>query len=62
MDLGTIKDRLESKYYWSARECLQDINQLFVNCHIYDKLSHDNVIKAQELERLYLRKVSNLSY
>ncbi|XP_072816604.1 bromodomain-containing protein 3 isoform X2 [Vicugna pacos] len=37
MDMGTIKKRLESNYYWSASECMQDFNTMFTNCYIYNK-------------------------
>lgn len=36
MDLGTIKERLETNYYYSATECIQDFNQMFTNCYIYN--------------------------
>ena len=35
MDLGTIKKRLEKKYYWSAKECVQDIDVMLRNCFAY---------------------------
>lgn len=38
MDMGTIKKRLESVYYWSASECMQDFNTMFTNCYIYNKV------------------------
>ena len=37
MDLGTIKKRLESNYYHSAKECIQDFNTMFTNCYVYNK-------------------------
>ena len=37
MDLGTIKTRLETNYYMSGKECIQDFNQMFTNCYIYNK-------------------------
>ena len=40
MDMGTIKKRLESHYYWNAQECIQDFNTMFTNCYIYNKVSH----------------------
>ena len=36
MDLGTIKERLETNFYYSATECIQDFNQMFTNCYIYN--------------------------
>ncbi len=37
MDLGTIKKRLESNYYTSAKDCIQDFNTMFTNCYVYNK-------------------------
>ena len=37
MDLGTIRKRLEDDYYMNAKECIQDFNQMFTNCYIYNK-------------------------
>ena len=39
MDMGTIKKRLESNYYWSASEAMQDFNTMFTNCYIYNKVT-----------------------
>lgn len=36
MDLGTVKKRLENNYYWSAKECMEDIDQMFQNCYLYN--------------------------
>ena len=37
MDLGTIKKRLESNYYYSMKECITDLNLMFTNCYLYNK-------------------------
>ncbi|XP_041063770.1 bromodomain-containing protein 2b [Carcharodon carcharias] len=37
MDLGTIKKRLENKYYCKAMECVEDINTMFTNCYVYNR-------------------------
>jgi bromodomain-containing protein 3 len=37
MDLGTIKKRLESNYYYSMKECITDLNMMFTNCYVYNK-------------------------
>ncbi|XP_063862751.1 bromodomain-containing protein 3-like [Scylla paramamosain] len=58
MDLGTIKKRLENKYYWSAKECIQDFNTMFTNCYVYNKPGEDVVFMAQGLEKIFLRKVA----
>lgn len=58
MDLGTVKKRLESNYYYSAQECIQDFNTMFTNCYVYNKPGEDVVVMAQTLEKLFLNRVS----
>ncbi|XP_031780374.1 bromodomain-containing protein 3 isoform X9 [Nasonia vitripennis] len=60
MDLGTIKKRLENTYYWSGKECVQDLNTMFTNCYVYNKPGEDVVVMAQTLERLFLTKVAQM--
>lgn len=38
MDLSTIMKRLKNKYYWQASECVQDLNTMFSNCYVYNKV------------------------
>ena len=37
MDMGTIKRKLESFEYTSAKECIADFNVMFSNCYLYNK-------------------------
>lgn len=37
MDMGTIKKRLESNFYTSAKDCISDFNLMFTNCYVYNK-------------------------
>lgn len=60
MDLGTIKKRLENNYYWSSSECLQDFSTMFTNCYIYNKPTDDIVLMALALEKIFLKKVSQM--
>ncbi|KAM9385649.1 bromodomain testis-specific protein [Pholidichthys leucotaenia] len=60
MDLGTIKKRLENRYYWQAMDCLADFNLIFTNCYFYNKSSDDVVFMAQTLEKLFLQKISEM--
>ncbi|XP_061733063.1 bromodomain-containing protein 2-like isoform X1 [Nerophis ophidion] len=60
MDLGTIKQRLENNYYWSASECLQDFNTMFTNCYVYNKPTDDIVLMALAVEKVYLQKVAQM--
>ncbi|CAH4016738.1 unnamed protein product [Pieris brassicae] len=60
MDLGTVKKRLESNYYYSAQECIQDFNTMFTNCYIYNKPGEDVVVMAQTLEKLFLNRIAQM--
>ncbi|XP_064615943.1 bromodomain-containing protein 3-like isoform X3 [Liolophura sinensis] len=60
MDLGTIKKRLETNYYYSGKECIQDFNIMFTNCYIYNKSGEDIVVMAEILEKLFLQKVAGM--
>ncbi|XP_039985051.1 bromodomain testis-specific protein isoform X2 [Xiphias gladius] len=60
MDLGTIKRRLQNKYYCQALECIQDFNTMFTNCYVYNRPGDDIVFMAQNLEKLFLQKVSQM--
>lgn len=60
MDLGTIKKRLENNYYWSGKDAVQDFNTMFTNCYVYNKPGEDVVLMAQNLEEVFLSKVSGM--
>lgn len=60
MDLGTIKKRLENKYYCQAMECIEDLNTMFTNCYVYNRPGDDIVLMAQALEKLFLQKVAKM--
>ena len=60
MDMGTIRKRLDSGYYWEAQECVQDFNQMFTNCYIYNKPGEDIVVMAKSLEKFFISKVKTL--
>ncbi|KAM6963096.1 bromodomain testis-specific protein [Aplochiton taeniatus] len=60
MDMGTIKKRLQSNYYWKALECIQDFNTMFTNCYVYNRPGDDIVLMAQALEKLFLQRVAEM--
>ncbi|KAM4604470.1 bromodomain-containing protein 4-like isoform 2-T3 [Polymixia lowei] len=60
MDMGTIKKRLENSYYWNAQECIQDFSTMFTNCYIYNKPGDDIVLMAENLEKVFLGKISEM--
>ncbi|KAL3046850.1 hypothetical protein OYC64_021134 [Pagothenia borchgrevinki] len=60
MDLTTIEKRLENKYYCGALDCVQDFNNMFTNCYMYNRPGDDIVFMAQTLEKLFLLKLSDM--
>jgi len=36
MDMGTIKKKLDSQQYSSAKECIDDFTLMFNNCYTYN--------------------------
>ncbi|KAL2301553.1 hypothetical protein Nmel_010941 [Mimus melanotis] len=60
MDLGTIKKRLEHNYYTKAAECIEDFKTMFWNCYMYNKPGDDIVFMAEELEKVFMRKIANM--
>lgn len=63
MDFGTVRKRLNNKYYWSASECQEDIRLVFSNCYIYNKPELDISIMGHTLEKVSSQvDVSRLSF
>ncbi|VDM31136.1 unnamed protein product [Hydatigera taeniaeformis] len=62
MDLGTIKQRLNLKFYRHGAECLRDLFTMFRNCYIFNKPGDDVVAMAMKLERVAREKLQNLPY
>jgi hypothetical protein len=60
MDLGTIKKRLETNYYYSAKECISDINMMFTDCYLYNKPGEDVVIMGAALEQAFYEKLAEM--
>ena len=60
MDMGTIKSRLETNFYFSSKQCLEDFNMMWKNCYVYNKPGEDVVIMAQTLEKLLLSKIASM--
>ncbi|CAF4012893.1 unnamed protein product [Adineta steineri] len=60
MDLGTIKKRLETNYYYSAKECITDLNMMFTDCYLYNKPGEDVVIMGATLEQVFYEKLAEM--
>ena len=60
MDMGTIKRRLENNYYKKAEDCIQDFNLMFTNCYTYNRPTEDIVVMCQQLEKIFLQKLTQM--
>jgi len=60
MDLGTIRKRLENKYYWCADECLQDIQVMFNNCFAYYQYGDAAFSAGSRLKRSFIDGLRDL--
>ncbi|CAL8120137.1 unnamed protein product [Orchesella dallaii] len=50
MDLGTVKKRLENRFYFSASECMEDLQKVFQNCYDYNSPEQEVFLMAKTLE------------
>ena len=53
MDLGTIKKRLNSKYYTTPGDFAEDIKLTFANAMTYNPVGHDVYVMAQILKGIF---------
>ncbi|CAF1407075.1 unnamed protein product [Rotaria sp. Silwood1] len=60
MDLGTIKKRLDTNYYYSVKECITDLNLMFSNCYLYNKPGEDVVVMGATLEKIFYEKLAEM--
>jgi hypothetical protein len=60
MDLGTIRKRIDSNYYYSSTDCIKDFNTMFKNCYVYNKPGEDVVLMAQALEKIFIQKIRQM--
>lgn len=60
MDLGTVKEKMDSRAYESAAEFAVDIRRIFSNCYKYNPPEHDVVAMARKLQDVFeMRYVFN---
>lgn len=59
-DLGSVKAKLEKNGYYSAKDAISDINQMFTNCYVYNKPGEDIVIMCQQIEKIFLTKMAGM--
>lgn len=61
MDLGTVKRKIKDSKYVMVQEALDDIQQIWVNCKIYNMEGSDIYKMAESLEKLF-KKVAEKFY
>ena len=60
MDLGTVRERLENRYYESSTQCVSDIDLVFNNCLHYNNPEEDVAKMAKVIEAVYKEKVARM--
>jgi len=60
MDLATIEKKLEGGDYRSAKECIDDFDQIFAFCTENDNISDTTKIKAQSVENFFKAKLETM--
>ncbi|VEL21229.1 unnamed protein product, partial [Protopolystoma xenopodis] len=60
MDLGTLKQRLNLKFYHSSSECLDDLWTMFRNCYVFNKPGDDIVAMAIKLEQIARERLKHM--
>jgi len=60
MDLGTVKNKMDSRNYVDAEEFHEDVVQIFKNCYIYNPDTHDVVAMARKLEEVFEQRFKNV--
>ncbi|VIP00229.1 Bromodomain containing protein [Brugia malayi] len=58
MDMNTIEKRLRNCYYYSAKDCMQDVMTMFNNCYTYNPPEYGVYMMAKNLEQYILSKLA----
>ncbi|XP_069676900.1 homeotic protein female sterile isoform X3 [Periplaneta americana] len=53
MDLGTVKQKMDSREYKTAGEFAADVRLIFTNCYKYNPPDHDVVAMARKLQDVF---------
>jgi len=60
MDLGTIKRKMDSREYTSAKGFEEDVLQIFANCYKYNPPEHDVNRMGKKLEEVFRAKMARM--
>ncbi|XP_012252969.2 homeotic protein female sterile-like isoform X2 [Athalia rosae] len=53
MDLGTVKNKMDTREYKTAQEFAGDVRLIFTNCYKYNPPDHDVVAMARKLQDVF---------
>ena len=60
MDLGTIKNKMDSREYNSHQDFATDVRLVFTNCYKYNPPDHDVVAMARKLQDVFEMKYAKI--
>ncbi|XP_017782486.1 PREDICTED: bromodomain-containing protein 2-like isoform X4 [Nicrophorus vespilloides] len=60
MDLGTVKQKMDSREYRTAQEFALDVRLIFTNCYKYNPSDHDVVAMARKLQDVFEMKFAKI--
>ncbi|VDD86960.1 unnamed protein product [Enterobius vermicularis] len=60
MDMTTIEKRLKNCYYYSAKDCMEDIMTLFNNCYTFNPPEFPIYSMAKGLEQFMLNRLASM--
>jgi hypothetical protein len=60
MDLGTVKRKLERNQYTHAKECAEDIRQIWINCKTYNADESDFYLLAENFSKRFEERYAKI--
>ncbi len=60
MDLGTVKRKLERSQYKNAKECAEDIRQIWINCKTYNADESDFYVLAENFSKKFEERYAKI--
>lgn len=60
MDLGTVKQKMDSREYRTAQEFAGDVRLIFTNCYKYNPPDHDVVTMARKLQEVFELRIAKI--
>lgn len=60
MDLGTVKRKLERNQYKNAKECAEDIRQIWTNCKTYNADESEFYMLADNISKKFEERYAKI--